>query len=100
MCGRRAADLKAVAEWIKGETMVVDLLNRADADQKSPPMRCGTGSWSSTRRRRSGSPARWSGDHGWGRVINRVERGIGLAAAYCAAMVGFTRALAIDLAAR
>ena len=131
VCGRSAADLEAVAESIKGEAMVVDLLDRADTDRftaavghidvlvnnagaaESAALEKTTDAmWdrimeldatSPFRVTRALVPAMVKG--GWGRVINIASNagvsGYGYTAAYCAAkhaMVGFTRALAIDLA--
>jgi NAD(P)-dependent dehydrogenase (short-subunit alcohol dehydrogenase family) len=131
VCGRSAADLEAVAESIKGEAMVVDLLDRADADRflasvghvdvlvnnagaaESAALEKTTDAmWDRIMELDATSPFRVTRalvpvmiNAGWGRVINIASNagvsGYGYTAAYCAAkhaMVGFTRALAIDLA--
>jgi NAD(P)-dependent dehydrogenase (short-subunit alcohol dehydrogenase family) len=131
VCGRSVADLQAVAESIKGEAMVVDLLDRADADRflasvghvdvlvnnagaaESAALEKTTDAmWDRIMELDATSPFRVTRalvpvmiSAGWGRVINIASNagvsGYGYTAAYCAAkhaMVGFTRALAIDLA--
>ena len=131
VCGRSAADLEAVAESIKGEAMVVDLLDRAAADRftaavghidvlvnnagaaESADLEKTTDAmWDRIMELDATSPFRVTRaivppmiKAGWGRVINIASNagvsGYGYTAAYCAAkhaMVGFTRALAIDLA--
>jgi NAD(P)-dependent dehydrogenase (short-subunit alcohol dehydrogenase family) len=131
VCGRSAADLEAVAESINGEAMVVDLLDRADADRflasvghvdvlvnnagaaESAALEKTTDAmWDRIMELDATSPFRVTRalvpvmiNAGWGRVINIASNagvsGYGYTAAYCAAkhaMVGFTRALAIDLA--
>ena len=131
VCGRRAADLEAVADSIKGEAIVVDLIDRASADRflasvgrvdvlvnnagaaESAALDKTTDAmWDRIMELDATSPFRVTRalvpsmiEAGWGRVINIASNagvsGYGYTAAYCAAkhaMVGFTRALAIDLA--
>ena len=131
VCGRSAADLEAIANSIKGEAIVVDLIDRASADRflasvghvdvlvnnagaaESAALDKTTDAmWDRIMELDATSPFRVTRalvpsmiEAGWGRVINIASNagvsGYGYTAAYCAAkhaMVGFTRALAIDLA--
>jgi len=131
VCGRKAADLEAVAKEIGGEAFVVDLLDRAATDAALAKLgkidilvnNAGAAEsaaldkttdemWDRIVELDATSPFRvvralvpGMVKAGWGRVINIASNagvsGYGYTAAYCAAkhaMVGFTRALAIDLA--
>ena len=131
ICGRTARELETVAAEVGGETIVVDLLDRAATDAMIA--RAGTidilvnnaGAAESASLERT-TDAIWDRiveldatapfriarglvpgmiQRGWGRVVNIASNagvsGYAYTAAYCAAkhaMVGFTRALAIDLA--
>jgi len=131
VCGRKAADLEAVAKEIGGEAFVVDLLDRgatdaalaklgkidilvnnAGAAESAALDKTTDDMWDRIVELDATSPFRVVRalvpamvKAGWGRVINIASNagvsGYGYTAAYCAAkhaMVGFTRALAIDLA--
>ncbi len=131
ICGRREADLVALAEEIHGEHAVVDLTDRAATDgflaglgaidilvnnagaAESASLEKTTDEmWDRILELDATSPFRVTRGlvpamvtSGWGRVVNIASNagvsGYGYTAAYCAAkhaMVGFTRALAIDLA--
>ena len=131
ICGRTAGELDAVAREIGGETVVVDLLDRAATDAMVSRLgtidilvnNAGTAESASLDRTtdalwdrimeldatapfriaRALVPAMVAAR--WGRVINIASNagvsGYAYTAAYCAAkhaMVGFTRALAVELA--
>jgi 3-hydroxybutyrate dehydrogenase len=131
VCGRKLAELDAVARAIDGEVAIVDLLDRAATDAmlahvgkvdilvnnagvaESAPLAETTDALfdriveldatSPFRVTRALVPAMIAAK--WGRVINIASNagvsGYAYTAAYCAAkhaMVGWTRALAIDLA--
>jgi len=131
VCGRKLADLDAVAKEVGGEAFVVDLLDRAATDaalarlgavdilvnnagaaESAALDKTTDDMWDRILELDATSPFRVVRavvpgmiKAGWGRVINIASNagvsGYGYTAAYCAAkhaMVGFTRALAIDLA--
>ena len=131
ICGRSAGELEAVAAEISGETIVVDLLDRAATDamiaragaidvlvnnagaaESASLERTTDEMWDRIVELDATAPFRIARGlvpgmikRGWGRVVNIASNagvsGYGYTAAYCAAkhaMVGFTRALAIDLA--
>lgn len=131
VCGRRAADLEAIAGELHGEFAVVDLMDRAATDaflarlgpidilvnnagaaESAPLEKTSDAMWDRIMELDATSPFRVTRalvpamiEAKWGRVINIASNagvsGYGYTAAYCAAkhaMVGFTRALAIDLA--
>jgi NAD(P)-dependent dehydrogenase (short-subunit alcohol dehydrogenase family) len=132
VCGRKQADLDAVAKEIGGIAIACDVANRAALDRMLRDMpgrvdvlvnnagiaesasldRTSDELWDRILEIDATAPFRLIRalvpamvKAGWGRVINIASNagvsGYGYSAAYCAAkhaMVGFTRALAIDLA--
>lgn len=131
VCGRKQADLEAVAGDIKGRAIVCDvsdrqatdrmiaelpkidvLVNNAGIAESAALDRTTDELWDRIVEVDATAPFRLTRalvpqmiKSGWGRVINIASNagvsGYGYSAAYCAAkhaMVGWTRALAIDLA--
>jgi NAD(P)-dependent dehydrogenase (short-subunit alcohol dehydrogenase family) len=131
VCGRKLAELEAIATEIGGEAIACDLLDRASTDAmvasvgvieilvnnagaaESAPLADTTDAlWDRIVELDATSPFRVTRalvpamiDAKWGRVVNIASNagvsGYAYTAAYCAAkhaMVGWTRALAIDLA--
>lgn len=131
VCGRKQADLDAVASEVGGTAVACDLGDRADTDRMLAAVgdvavlvnnagiaesaaldRTTDELWDRILELDVTAPFRLTRalvprmvKAGWGRVINVASNagitGYGYSAAYCAAkhaMVGFTRALAIDLA--
>lgn len=131
VCGRKQADLQAVAGDIKGRAIVCDvsdrqatdrmiaelpkidvLVNNAGIAESAALDRTTDELWDRIMEVDATAPFRLTRaivpqmiKSGWGRVINIASNagvsGYGYSAAYCAAkhaMVGWTRALAIDLA--
>jgi NAD(P)-dependent dehydrogenase (short-subunit alcohol dehydrogenase family) len=131
VCGRKLADLEALARELSGEAIACDLLDRVSTDAmlgrvgavdilvnnagaaESAPLADTTDAlWDRIVELDATSPFRVTRalvpamiEAKWGRVINIASNagvsGYAYTAAYCAAkhaMVGWTRALAIDLA--
>ena len=131
VCGRKLADLEALASEISGEAIACDLTDRAATDAmvakvgavdilvnnagaaESAPLEATSDAlWDRIVELDATSPFRVTRalvpamiKAGWGRVVNIASNagvsGYAYTSAYCAAkhaMVGWTRALAIDLA--
>jgi NAD(P)-dependent dehydrogenase (short-subunit alcohol dehydrogenase family) len=131
VCGRKLAELEALAGAIAGEAITCDLLDRASSDamlarvgavdilvnnagvaESAPLAETTDALWDRIVELDATSPFRVTRalvpamiEAKWGRVINIASNagvsGYAYTAAYCAAkhaMVGWTRALAIDLA--
>lgn len=130
ICGRKQADIEAVAREMSGAAIVADLTDRASTDamlaaagdidilvnnagiaESAALDRTDDAMWDRIMELDATAPFRITRaivpgmvKRGWGRVVNIASNagvsGYGYTAAYCAAkhaMVGMTRALAIDL---